>query len=1397
MKPSWSSLRRRWPEALLGLVALLAFAVLDGAWQSAFAVLLAGLVIFAIRRRVGDVARAAGLLAVLLLVAAVLTITVDVGPVLRGYLEHSITRSILRPTSIGRLALHLASGSIVLEDVRIDPPKADVEPFFTAKEVRLGVAWWTVFTTRDLRVDSIALSDWTLVIERWPKEGTPIPRLGGAPSTKKKGKPLFTTTIEHVSARRGRFTYHDHGSWKTILPNLNIEVGNETGEYLGRASASNGVWRIWPYEPMRADIRVDFRVDGPIISMTHIHLHTDGSSSTLTGIVDVNRWPEMTYQVVSNLDLATMRAIWFKNEAWRMHGAAQFAGSYHLFKGGFELKGAFQSDRMRWEIYDFENLNGFVRWRPDRLDVTGAQTRAYDGMARFLFTMAPLGKKTPALAHFDAYYENVDLSKFAIGTGMTGIRPVGFASGHNLLEWPSGHYSEHRGHGEMTIAPPPGVDLLTRDVQPREEAIHREPVKAGPEANLALFPVRTPVGGEFNYRFGPEWFEVLPSRLATPRTYLEFEGTTAYGERSQLPIYARSADWQESDRVLAGVMTAFGSATNVVKIGGWGEFRGTLTKSLGNPLVVGEFSGDGLRSWDVVWGRGTAQVAVENGYADVTNGLVRSGDSVIRANGRFSLGYPRKDGGEEINARIAITDRDLKDLRHAFVLDEWPVNGKLSGDYHLYGTYNGPFGFGGFNVRDGDAWKEPFTSASASLRFEGTGVRVDGFTMNKGGGSITGAAWIEWEGRYSFNGNGRGIPMESVQMATWPEMPVSGILQFTANGTGTFLHPRYDARFRIDDLFVKDEGVGQVTGDVGMRDTLVEARFEVASPRLLMSGKAQVELTDVYDSEITLRFTDTSLDPYLRLFQPGMSPFARAVGSGSVHVVGQLYNPDQLLVETKIDQLDLRLFDYDLATEPDHPIRVAFDRNVMRLQDVRLRGRDTALQLTGAADIANDRMDVDVKGDANLGILQAFFRDIRSSGRATLAASIRGPVAKPEMSGSATITGGRIRSAAFPHSIRDINGTVTFGANAIRMQDITAQIGNGQVNFGGRIEMNGYVPNQLALTATGERMEFRYPEGFRWLVDADLALVGPLTLPTLRGTLTVRSGVYRRQLTGSSFLDLAGGLAAAKPSGGSSAGSLPVKLDVRVSAPPGALRVDTNVFDIMSSADLSLRGDVNNPQVFGRVEVDRGEAILEGKRYVVTHGTLDFTNPTKIEPFFDIETETRVRAPGQTYQVTLRFVGTPSKFEPQWSSDPPLPSIEVASLLLGDARTAPEAELGTFRRTERQASLASQQVQQALTGIVSGNVTRAVEQVFGLDTFQITPSLFDPYQRNMSAGARVTVGKRISDKIYLTYSYSRNITAGGEQVVLIEYDQSDRFSWIVSRNEDATYAVDVRVRHVF
>jgi autotransporter translocation and assembly factor TamB len=238
----------------------------------------------------------------------------------------------------------------------------------------------------------------------------------------------------------------------------------------------------------------------------------------------------------------------------------------------------------------------------------------------------------------------------------------------------------------------------------------------------------------------------------------------------------------------------------------------------------------------------------------------------------------------------------------------------------------------------------------------------------------------------------------------------------------------------------------------------------------------------------------------------------------------------------------------------------------------------------------------------------------------------------------------------------------------------------------------------------------------------------------------------------------------------------------------------------VGSADLWIRGTYDHLLLSGGVDVERGEVLFEGHRYLVRRGRVEFPDPTKIEPFFDLAGETLVRVPGQTYVVNLQLTGTMKNFSTTETSDPPLSQVEILSLLFG-AETANadylNPELGALQAEEAERTLAASRLQQAAAGVVSAPITRAMEQTFGLDTFQITPNVgYDPYQR-LSPTARLTVGKRISNKIYLTFSRSLNTPGGADQVILLEYDQNDRLSWIFSRNEDGTYALDVRVRHVF
>jgi translocation and assembly module TamB len=810
-----------------------------------------------------------------------------------------------------------------------------------------------------------------------------------------------------------------------------------------------------------------------------------------------------------------------------------------------------------------------------------------------------------------------------------------------------------------------------------------------------------------------------------------------------------------------------------------------------------------MHAFDVTWGDVEGDVVIENAYANVSRASIARGESRIDVAGRFSLGYPRADGGEEINARVKMARRPVADLLDAFDIEEYPVSGMLSGDFHVHGQYTRPFGVGDMRIDAGTAYDEAFSTAIAALRFEGNGVRLSPAEIEKGGGRITGAAFVAWNGTYSFNADGRGLAVETLNLARLQDLPqLNGLLDFSVNGNATFDHPRYDVKVSVHDLFFGQEGIGQVTGRLSMRDASMTYELEAASPRLAVSGTGRISFDEDGDAEMSFRVTDTSIDPYVRAFQPALSPYVTANASGTIRIVGPLYNRDALRIDTSVEQLDLRLLDYRLRNQG--PLTASIAGHNLHIDMLRLVGEDTALNVAGSVDLERQALSLQADGAANLAALQGFIPDLRSSGRADVSALIGGTVNQPMVSGQALVTEGRLRHFSVPHAIEDVNGIVAFNAGGIRLDGLSGRLGGGPVKFAGRIGLSGYQLSEFDLSATGEDMRLRFPEGMRSVVDATLALQGPVNGPVLTGTVSVKSASWTRGFqTGTNVFALAGdddGGLPSVPGAIRAAETLPLRYDVRVVA-PSTLRIENDQARIVARADMNLRGTFDRPLLFGRAEIERGEVQFEDRRYLVTRGSLDFTNPNQIQPFFDVEAETRVRVPGQTYRVVLRMAGTTERLQPEFTSDPPLAPIDILTLLFSDTPPSGDIELASLRQpNQREQDLLQARATRALTGALSEEVGKVVEQTFGVDTFQITPLLVDPYQQssrlNVNPAARVTIGKRISDRVYLTYARSLS-SSTRDEIILLEFDQSDRLAWVLSQNEDRTYALEVRKRHTF
>src|SRR5262249_27075738 len=151
-----------------------------------------------------------------------------------------------------------------------------------------------------------------------------------------------------------------------------------------------------------------------------------------------------------------------------------------------------------------------------------------------------------------------------------------------------------------------------------------------------------------------------------------------------------------------------------------------------------------------------------------------------------------------------------------------------------------------------------------------------------------------------------------------------------------FDQPRIDLTFTARDVAVGKESIGTVTGRLARRGKDVSGDINAASTRLSLMGTGRISLTPQADAELTFRFHDSSLAPYVRLFVPQMSEYTTAVASGVIRVVGELTDFDHLLVDGTVDTVNLKLLDYTLTNAA--PVRLALDQQILRIDDLQLTG---------------------------------------------------------------------------------------------------------------------------------------------------------------------------------------------------------------------------------------------------------------------------------------------------------------------------------------------------------------------------------------------------------------------------------------------------------------------------
>jgi translocation and assembly module TamB len=742
---------------------------------------------------------------------------------------------------------------------------------------------------------------------------------------------------------------------------------------------------------------------------------------------------------------------------------------------------------------------------------------------------------------------------------------------------------------------------------------------------------------------------------------------------------------------------------------------------------------------------------------------------------RFGVGsYGLED---DMEGRARLSAWPVQDLVSAFGWD-LPLEGVLTGEASFRGRRSAPAGDATLEVGAGRFGGTTFTEGRAKVTWGEGATRVLEGRALLGEGEALFSGSVTEDGIYDGEGALRGVEISSLLPEGFAA-PLAGRVHARMTLQGPLRRPRLEGSLRATRLFLGDEGLGAIEAQFeGKGDGALSVTATCRSGRVDLGLRGQVEAVAPHAAELVVSARSTSLDPYLRVLLPALPAALGLVATGEVQITGPLASPAALKAVARLDPLEVLVPEYPGRTRA--PVILRLEDGVITVEALHLFAEGTDLELRGRADLLGDGpLDVRAAGEVDLRGLGALSPRVRSFGAGQLDVNISGSRTEPRLEGMLRLLGAGLRVRGFPHGLSELQGTVRFTERGATLEDVKGSLAGGRVAATGTLAFAEGRLRSFDLRPRGEGLALRWPEGLRSLVDADLRLIGDEKGSLATGTVDVKQAVYtRRYDVASELLALR---AAEEDAAGEGGG---ISLDVRVRA-PGTLRVDNNLASLYARAELQLRGTSTAPVLLGRAEVDRGRIYFQGRTYVIRHGSLDFANPSRLDPLFDIEAETRL----QSYRVTLRVGGTLERVTPSLTSDPPLSALQILNLLAG-ADEATVASMTTTRSNEAQ--LAASGAATLAAGRLAEEVglEREAGRLLGLDRFSIDPALLRG--NGQTPTARVTLGKRITSD--LSVIYAQDLSGTGERLIAVEYILSDRFSLLLTRSDPDGFGFDVRLR---
>jgi translocation and assembly module TamB len=710
---------------------------------------------------------------------------------------------------------------------------------------------------------------------------------------------------------------------------------------------------------------------------------------------------------------------------------------------------------------------------------------------------------------------------------------------------------------------------------------------------------------------------------------------------------------------------------------------------------------------------------------------------------------------------------DIEEL--AKVADqEIPVTGTLNAAISLHGSEMNPAGNGDVTLTNVTAYEQPVPSAK--LIFSGAGDEVHGnLSLNLPAGNIQGKVSLRpKEKSYNAELTARGIELDKLQAVSARQINASGIAAATVKGSGSFSNPQFDADLQIPKLVIQGQTVTGINLHMDVANHVADATLQSSAVNTSINAKAKVQLTGDYLANASLDTQAIPLEPLLEVYAPQITKM-----SGQTEIHATLHGPlkKKQMLEGHVTVPVLKMVYGDtVQLAAVSPIEADYRDGVITLQRSSIRGTDTDLQFQGSIPTnGNGPMSVVLLGTVNLKLAQLFDPDIRSSGELRFNINSQ---SLSDLGGQITVVDANFATWDLPVGLEHGNGSLTLTRDRINIRSFQGVVGGGTVTAQGGVAYSHGIDFDLGLAAKGVRM--LYPEGLRESVDANLRLSGTTENAILGGSIDLSDLSVTPAFDLTSFINNFSGGVAAPPSRGFSQN---VRLNLAVRS-TNNVNLTSRALSVDGSANLQVRGTAADPVILGRVNLNGGDVILNGDRFVLNGGTIQFVNPTETQPVVNLSLNTTI----QQYNISLRFNGPVDQLRTEYNSDPALPSADIINLLAFGKTSEASAATATPANQAAESLLASQ---------VSSQVTSRISKIAGISQLSINPVLAGSNSQG-PPGANITILQRVTGNLFVTFS--TNVASTQGQTIQGQYQVSPRVAVSATRDPNGGFAVDTLIK---